>query len=230
MPQEDLAGMDVSGLPELVRGWIAGVVIAAPVGAVGVLCIRRALADGRIAAFVAGLGAAVADTFYGAVAGLGLGLVHSFLSDHQVSLRLLGGALLIYIGWRTWRASITLDDTGRTPQGMVQDFMSTLVITLTNPATVIGFMTVFAALGAVGYGNDGLRAGQLILGVFAGSASWWLFLSGVASILRDRITDNWLRGLNHAAGALLVLLGVAVLVSVPFMEPRPTTVTSASLL
>jgi threonine/homoserine/homoserine lactone efflux protein len=199
--------------PPLLKGIIIGFAIAAPVGPVGVLCIRRALADGRFAAFVAGLGAAVADTFYGAVAALGLTLVTDFLTNHQTALSLLGGLFLVYLGWTTFRARTQLLPTPETHAGLVRDFLSTFLITLTNPATILAFMAVFASFSAVQIRNPmSLDAGLLILGVFAGSAAWWGLLSAVAGAVRSRFSPHWLTWLNRGSGVLLGLFGVGVLI------------------
>lgn len=195
----------------LIKGIVVGFVIAAPVGPVGLLCIRRALADGRAAAFVAGLGAAVADTFYGAVAGLGLSLISDFLLDYRIALSVIGGLFLFVLGWRAWRNPPTTTEGPPEHMGLVKDFTATLLITLTNPATILAFMAVFASLGAVRLADQAMDAGLLIGGVFLGSALWWLSLSALASAVRHRFTERWLGHLNQAAGGLLILSGVVVL-------------------
>jgi len=203
--------MDV--LP-LIKGTIIGFAIAAPVGPVGVLCIRRALADGRLAAFVAGLGAAAADTLYGAVAALGLTLVTDFLTNHRTVLSVVGGLFLIYLGWRTMRARPQMLPTPDTHIGLVRDFLSTFLITLTNPGTILAFMAVFASITAVQMANPmSLDTSLLILGVFVGSAAWWGLLSAAAGAVRSHFTPLWLRWLNWGSGAVLVVFGIAVLVS-----------------
>lgn len=177
----------------------------------GLLCIRRALSDGRVAAFVAGLGAAVADTFYGAVAGLGLSLVSDFLLGYRVPLTIVGGLFLLVLGWKAWKNPPTVTEGPPEHMGLVKDFTATMVITLTNPATILAFMAVFASLGAVKLTDDGVDAGLLIAGVFLGSALWWLSLSALASAVRHKFTERWLSHLNQASGGLLILSGVVVL-------------------
>ncbi|MQX35949.1 LysE family translocator [Roseospira navarrensis] len=200
--------------PPLIKGIIIGFAIAAPVGPVGVLCIRRALADGRVAAFVAGLGAAVADTFYGAVAAWGLTLVTDFLNNHETTLSVVGGVFLLYLGWATFRARTEMLPTPDTHIGLVRDFVSTFLITLTNPATILAFMAVFASITAVQMRNPmSMDAGLLILGVFVGSAAWWGLLSAVTGSVRDRFSPRWLRWLNQGSGVALAVFGVAVLVN-----------------
>ncbi|MBB4264841.1 LysE family translocator [Roseospira visakhapatnamensis] len=201
-------------LPPLIKGTLIGFAIAAPVGPVGILCIRRALADGRMAAFVAGLGAAVADTLYGAVAAWGLTLVTNFLTNHRTLLSVVGGVFLVYLGVRTMRARSQMLPTPDTHIGLMRDFLSTFLITLTNPATILAFMAVFASITAVQMRSPvSLDTNLLILGVFIGSAAWWGLLSAVAGAVRSHFTPMWLRWLNRGSGAVLVLFGVGVLVS-----------------
>lgn len=194
----------------LLRGMAIGFAMAAPVGPVGLLCIRRALSDGRRAAFIAGLGAAVADTFYGAVAGFGLTFVSGFLMDQATVLRVVGGGFLLIMGGRCMAADAIAVPTAHRGPGLVRDFLSSLAITITNPGTILAFMGVFAALGSMGLGGGG---GWVVLGVFTGSAAWWLLLSTAAGAVRTTLSPLWLRRLNQGSGLALLLFGLAVLVS-----------------
>lgn len=200
------------------RGVAVGFAIAAPVGPVGLLCIRRALADGRFAAWIAGLGAAVADTFYGAVAGLGLTLISDFLIEHRVALSLVGGIFLIVLGIHTARQRPTPWQTPNAKLGLMRDFTSSFVLTLTNPATILAFMAVFAAMGAVQVTEDMGDATLLIGGVFVGSALWWGVLSTLAGAVRHRFSELWLLWLNRGSGIVLVLFGLGVLASVVVLD------------
>lgn len=197
----------------LIKGIVIGFLIAAPVGPVGILCIHRALADGRGAAFVAGLGAAVADTLYGAVAGLGITLVKDFLLEHRVLLSVVGSIFLLGLGLHTFRAAVRYDDDESVHPGLLRDFGSTFVITLTNPGTILAFMGTFAAVGAVKFGGHEIDAGLLVAGVFLGSSAWWFLLSAVAASVRERFKPHWLVYLNKGSGVVLALFGVGVLIS-----------------
>ena len=198
------------------RGVAIGLAIAAPVGPIGVLCIRRTLAEGRLAGFVTGLGAATADTVYGAVAAFGLTAVSAFLVSQQNWLRLIGGAFLLYLGIRTFltrpmpQTAVRDDKSSRTLAG---DYASTFLLTITNPLTIISFAAVFAGLG-LGSGYDDLGSALLLVaGVFTGSALWWLLLSGGVSLLRGRITENGLRWVNRVSGVIITVFGVVALAS-----------------
>ncbi|MBE1237812.1 LysE family transporter [Phaeovibrio sulfidiphilus] len=196
-----------------IKGVIIGFAIAVPVGAVAIICIRKALADDRIAAFVAGLGAACADTFYGAVAALGLGLVSEFLDSHKVWLATSGGLFLVFIGLRCLYRPPVFSPEAKSGSGYVRDFLSTFFITLTNPVTVVAFMALFATFSVtVDPKTDAFGATELILGVFTGAASWWFILAFGASLVRAHFTPHWLLWLNRVSGAGLIALGVSALV------------------
>jgi threonine/homoserine/homoserine lactone efflux protein len=198
-----------------VRGLMIGFALAAPVGPVGVLCIKRALADGRHAAFIAGMGAALADTFFGAVAGLGLTVISSFLINHQSSIRLFGGSFLILLGLRTIFGPKILSLESVSGPGPIKDFFSTFLITLSNPATIAGALGVFAALGAIEL-DHAAAATVLILGVFVGSSAWWLLLSAAAGAVRSRFSAKLLCRLNRGSGLVLALTGVGIIASLGF--------------
>ena len=197
------------------RGLLIGFSIAAPVGPIGVLCIRRTLADGRLAGLASGLGAATADAFYGSLAGFGLTLAANFLVSQQSWLRLGGGLFLLYLGVKTF-LSAPSGEAGQvaktTSRGLWGAYLSTLLLTLTNPLTILSFVAIFAGLGLAETGGDLLSAGILVLGVFSGSAAWWLLLSGGVSLLRAKVTTGTLRWINRLAGLVIIGFGVAALV------------------
>jgi len=184
------------------------------VGPIGVLCIRRTLADGRAVGFAAGLGAATADALYGAVAGFGLTVVSTALVGQQGWLRLIGGAFLCWLGARTFLArpaEAAAQAAGGA--GLLGAYASTLVLTLTNPMTILSFAAVFAGLGVGAAGGGYGAAAVLVLGVFAGSALWWLVLSGAVGLLRHRVTPRGLRWVNRASGTIIAGFGLPALLS-----------------
>jgi len=194
--------------PLLIRGMVVGLSIAAPVGPIGVLCIRQALSNGFRPAFCSGLGAATADALYGCVAGFGLTAVSGFMLRQQFWIALLGGTFLCLIGLRTLRARPA---TQAAPvRGHGAAYASTLLLTLANPATILSFIAIFAAFGPAAVADYG-RALNLVVGIFLGSAAWWLFLSAAVSRARTKASDRTLRVLNLLSGALLVGFGAAAL-------------------
>ncbi len=193
------------------RGVAIGFAIAAPIGPVGILCIRKALADGRLAAIVAGLGAALADAIFGAVVGLGLTAVSAFLAHHEVAFKLVGGAFMLILGARTWRAAAISVENGENGPGMWRDFLSTFIITITNPATILGVMGVFAAIGTSSRPTGLAQAWLLVGGIFLGSVLWWLVLSTTASAARTRLTPDRMRLFNHISATVLIGFAIVVL-------------------
>lgn len=197
------------------RGLVIGFSIAAPVGPIGVLCIRRTLAEGRAYGLASGLGAASADGFYGLIAALGLTLVADFLRQQQVWLGLIGGGYLLYLGVKTFgaRPAETAADAGErgAPQrGLIGAYASTLFLTLTNPLTIFAFAAIFAGVGAaVGAGSGG--ALLVVAGVFAGSCAWWLILVTFTGLFRARLGPIGLRWINRLSGIVIAGFGVAVL-------------------
>lgn len=202
--------MDVSFF---LRGLAIGFAIAAPVGAIGLLCIRRTLADGRLAGFVSGLGAATADALYGAVAALGLTAISAAIIEHQVGVRVVGGLFLCYLGVRTALASPAITGRGGSARGLLAAYGSTLALTLTNPTTILSFAAVFAGLGLGATAGDRWAAATMVLGVFLGSALWWLLLSGAVGLFRRALTPERLIWVNRISGAVLLGFGLAALLS-----------------
>lgn len=201
-------------IPIFLRSVGIGFAIAAPIGPVGLMCIRKALADGRPAAWMAGLGAALADTVFGAVVGLGLGMVSFVLRDHGTVLKLLGGLFMIGIGIHTWRqAAIGLEPAEGKGPGAWRDFLSTFAITITNPGTMMGVTGVFVAMGAAAQPVGLAQSWQMVLGVFVGSALWWAVLTEMTILVRARFTPTRMRLFNHISGALLIAMGGGALVS-----------------
>jgi threonine/homoserine/homoserine lactone efflux protein len=221
-------------LSVFVRGLALGFAIAAPVGPIGVLVIRRTLAEGRMAGLVSGLGAATADGIYGFIAAFGLTFISSFLISQQNWIRLLGGLFLIYLGIKTLRAPVAQRpasgfDTAQpgfdtaptgtptqptaTQSGLSGNYASTFVLTLTNPLTILSFAAVFAGLGVGATSGDYASAAVLVLGVFLGSALWWLALSTGVSLLRSRVSPRGLRWVNRVSGLFILGFGLAALAS-----------------
>lgn len=220
-----------------VRGLLLGFAIAAPVGPIGVLCIRRTLAEGRLAGLVSGLGAATADAIYGFIAAFGLTTISSLLISYQSAIRLVGGLFLLYLGIKTLRAPVaerpasgagfatTPTPIGNHPGGpqpaadesdgggLLGNYASTLALTVTNPMTILSFAAVFAGLGVGAASGDYAAAAILVMGVFLGSALWWLALSGAVSLLRSRVTPRGLRWVNRVSGLIILGFGLAAVAS-----------------
>ena len=200
----------LSSPPLFWQGVVIGFSIAAPVGPIGVLCIRRSLTDGPRIGFAAGLGAALADAFYGGVAALGLTSISSFLVDQQFWLGLIGGAFLCCLGLRTMRSPVAEKSAQNESKGFALTCVSTLGLTLTNPATILSFVAIFAGFG-LGKAKGAGSAIAMVSGVFLGSLVWWTMLSGGVGWLRQRLEPGWLVWVNRLSGLLLLAFGVLIL-------------------
>lgn len=201
-------------IPFLLRGIIIGFSIAAPVGPIGVLCIRRTLADGRAYGLISGLGAASADAIYGAVAGFGLTFISNFLVSQQMWLRLVGGLFLCYLGVKTlWAKPAEQAALVKKNKGLVGAYASTFFLTLTNPMTIISFAAIFAGLGLANKEANYISATILISGVFIGSAAWWFILSIGVGLFRERFTNYGLQWVNRISGVIITSFGLIALVS-----------------
>lgn len=192
------------------RTFAIGVAVAAPIGAIGVLCIRRTFADGWRAGLATGLGVATADGIYAACAAFGLAAVTDALVAWQVPLRLAGGAALVYLGIRAFRSDPAACEPVRGAHGGT--YLSAVGLTLTNPATIIAFAAIFAGVGLAG-GGGWLSASIATAGVASGSLTWWVALTGMLVMVRDRVGDRFLRAVNRVSGIALVALGLAAAVS-----------------
>ena len=202
------------------KGLAIGFSIAAPVGPIGVLCIQRTLAHGRFIGFASGLGAATADAAYGMVAAFGLTFVSRFLVEQQLWLHLGGGAFLLWLGYRSFTAapanpapSVATGNGAGRAMDAARAYGSTVLLTLANPATILSFVAIFAGLGVGETRASYDLAAILVAGVFAGSALWWLILSGTTGMFRDRMGRRQLAWVNRASGCIIGLFGIAALAS-----------------
>ncbi len=195
----------------LVEGIIIGFAMAVPIGPIGIICIRKTLTEGRMRGLIIGLGAATADMLYGSIAAFGLTIISDTLLSQRVWIRLAGGALLLFLGVRTFRArpkdpKIEIQSSGR------RSYFTTIFLTFTNPLTVFAFIAVFAALG-LGNGLSFLSASVLVAGVFTGSFLWFLSLSSGATFFRKKLDLVGMRWVNKIAGILIIISGVIAIAS-----------------
>ncbi len=198
----------------LLRGFIIGISIAAPVGPIGVLCIRRTLADGRLAGFLSGLGAASADMIYGAIAAFGLSFIMDLLIGQANWLRLLGGIFLIYLGIRTL-LSKPAHEAAQTSQqnGLIGAYLSTLILTLTNPLTILSFIGIFASMMPTGSSQSPIL---LVAGVFTGSAFWWMALSLGVGLMREKLKPHHMVWINRLSGIIILSFGIYTMLQIQY--------------
>ena len=194
------------------KGILLGLSIAAPVGPIGVLCIRRTLALGKLSGLVSGLGAATADGVYGVIAGFGLTLISQFLVEQAFWFRLIGGAFLCYLGIKTFLTQPANHEAKTTQKStLLGAYASTFALTLTNPTTILSFVAIFAGLGIAGGDQDYVSSITLVLGVFLGSALWWVLLSWGINLFRHQFNLQRMRWLNRGSGLVILTFGIVAL-------------------
>jgi threonine/homoserine/homoserine lactone efflux protein len=197
----------------LLKGVIIGFSLAAPVGPVGIMCIRRTLTHGHLRGFVSGLGAAAADSVYAIVAAFGITLISNFIVRQEIWIRLIGGILLLVLGTRT----LLHHPQEREPKvginGHASAFVSMFFLTFTNPMTLFAFAVVFAGLGAGSVVDDTLTASFLVAGVFCGSGLWFLFITSAVHFYKDKFKQRGLKIVNIVAGCFIILCGLIALLS-----------------
>ena len=201
----------------LLRGLIMGFSVAAIVGPIGILCIQRTMHHGFLYGLITGLGAATADAMYGSIAAFSLTVVTMMLVRLQGWIHLLGGLFLLYLGIKTIFRKPAEKAAQVRGDNHARAYASTLLLTLTNPQTILSFAAIFAGMGLTTSTNPGnaasVNSGSIIVvvGVFLGSALWWLLLSGGISALRGRFTTHWLLWVNRLSGCIILLFGLYAL-------------------
>jgi threonine/homoserine/homoserine lactone efflux protein len=194
----------------LARGLAIGFTIAAAVGPISILVIRRTLAHGRVYGLASGLGVALADGSYGGIAAFGLTAITFVLVGLRPALGLVGGAFLIWLAIRTMLAQpATAEAAVHERPGLPGAFLSIYGLTMTNPMTILSFAGIFAALGLGG--GSFAEAALLTLGVFLGSTTWWIGLTFAVSRLRTRLTPTVLLWVNRVSGAILLAFGLVAI-------------------
>ena len=193
-----------------IKGLIIGFAMAVPIGPVGIMCIRKTLAEGHSRGLIIGIGSATADALFGSMAAFGLTFISDAITAHQFWLRLVGGAVLLFLGVRTFYAQPKDPKIRYESTGVFRSFFYAFFLVITNPVTIFAFVAVFAAFG-LGHTMNILSASILVLGVFLGSCLWFITLSYVATFFREKLDKNGFRWVNRIAGILILISGVIAL-------------------
>ncbi len=196
-----------------IEGLIIGIVVAVPVGPMGLLCVNRALSGGPTYGLFSGLGVATADALAAGIAILGLTLVSTFLIDQQTWLRLIGGGFLFYLGVKVFRTRPVTQASLADRNGLIGAYMSTFLLTFTNPLTIVSFVAIYAGWGIQSLQGNYFSAGFLTVGVFAGSAFWWVLLSGSIAAFREKFSRSGLRWIHKISGTIIAGFGLAILLT-----------------
>ena len=197
---------------DFIKGIFIGFAMAVPIGPIGIICIRKTLTEGRLRGLIIGLGAATADLLYGCVAAFGLSVIADTLQSQRIWIRLVGGALLLFLGIRTFRSQPANPNIPINSSGILRSYLTTVFLTLTNPITIFAFIAVFAALG-LGNGLGYFSASTLVSGIFIGSCLWFLLLSSGVTLFRKKLDLVGLKWVNRIAGLLIIISGIIAVVS-----------------
>lgn len=208
------------------RGLVLGLMIAAPVGPIGILCMRRTIQKGMWIGFATGFGAAFADALFAAVAALGVAAILEFIQHYQLIIRITGGTFLIFVAWHTWHdrptqpkeslhlpGGITATPTPPSDRGFLSALnalISGYIITMTNPLTIFGTFAVVATFGNL---QTRLDASTLVAGIFSGSTLWWLVLAGGVALVRSHFTESRVVAINRVTAAVLAVIAVWAIAS-----------------
>ncbi|MES2471524.1 MAG: LysE family transporter [Pseudomonadota bacterium] len=202
----------------VLSGVLMGLIAAAPIGPVNLICIRRTFAFGTLNGFFSGLGAALGDGVFAAVTGFGLTWIAQLIEGYSTIIELIGGAMMVWFGWRSFVAPVVprCPETGamdRSRTNLGKAMLSTFALTITNPATLMFFGGMFAGLGGLAGGAGTFSDASLVVaGVVAGSALWWLVLTALIGLFHTRIDEKAMRAINRGSGALVGIFGLAVLI------------------
>jgi threonine/homoserine/homoserine lactone efflux protein len=193
------------------EGAFIGFSLAAPIGPVGILCVRRTLEHGAQYSLVIGVSAAACDMVNGIVAAFGITLVSDFITLQQYWIRLVGGIILLVIGYAAFRPHSLAHKAMKMPGGHTWTFFSTALLVFTNPLTLFAFAAAFAVIGVkniVGHPVSGL---MLVTGVFFSSLTWFVLLAGFVHSFKDKVMRVGLALVGRVAGSLLMLCGLFAL-------------------
>lgn len=197
----------------LLKGIWIGLVFGVPVGAIGALTIRRTIAHGTLAGMVSGMGCSTADLLYACISVFGLTLFSDFMLKYQSIISFVGGVLVILMGVDIiLKKQVVVKETAKAPQ-IISFFASSFVIAMANPATIITFVLAFSIF-HIGHITSTLGCIGLVLGIFLGTCIWWVLITAMIRLFRNRITDNVLVKLNYILGGFIILFGATVAICI----------------
>jgi threonine/homoserine/homoserine lactone efflux protein len=206
-------------IPFFIKGFLIGLVVAAPLGPIGIICLQRTVSKGYLLGLFSGLGISTADAIYSALATLGVTAISSFLVSQELWLKIIGGIVVCGLGIRIYRqAGSQKMSESANHKNCFGAYFSALILTLMNPALIFSFVAIFASLGIVYTRTSHFSTLLLVVGVFSGSAIWWVFLSGMAHQLKTRFTDSLIKKINYISGVLIAGFGLLMIGSAIFIK------------
>ncbi|HOP03435.1 MAG TPA: LysE family transporter [Tenuifilaceae bacterium] len=200
----------------LVKGILIGLLASIPLGPIGVICIQRTINKGRLSGFISGLGAASADTIFATIAGFSLTFIISFIEEKQIAFQAIGGIVVVALGAKIFFTNPIrqLRRHKRKKNSLTEDFISVLLLTITNPLAVFFFLALFAAFGVVSGQTTWFLSLITLGGVFLGAGLWWYALTSLVNLLRNKFRLKQLWWINKISGITIFILGIFALVGV----------------
>jgi threonine/homoserine/homoserine lactone efflux protein len=192
----------------LMLGFLIGLSVAAPIGPINLLCIRRTITHGTSLGLVSGLGSAVGHVIYSAIPALGLSAISSVLLGQSFWFQMLGALMLAYLGFKSLTSSVSDASSSAGECGLLAAFGSTCLLTLANPMTIVSFAAAFTGLN---FSSSQAQPGMFALGVFTGSMLWRTGLCLVTGGFRSKLKPSALGWINRSAGLVLAGFGVIAL-------------------
>jgi threonine/homoserine/homoserine lactone efflux protein len=190
------------------KGLAVGFLMCAPIGPIGLVCVRRTIMDGRKAGMASVLGASTVDAIYCSVAGLSIAFLTGLLQGERQLFQAAGGMVLMAVGIRIFMASVPVAKVYKVTDGVVQAFVSTFLLTLANPMPILVFSAAFTVLGIHGWKGESLSTAAMVAGVFAGSALWSPILVTIVTLFRPQFNPSRMRWFSRLTGSLIALIGL----------------------
>ena len=200
----------------LIKGFVIGFTIAASIGPIGILCIKRSLANGFSAGFFSGMGVATADGTYGAIAAFGLTFISSFLIQQQIWLQVFGVIFLLYLGIKIFAEKPKENAEKVKSNGFVKDYLTMFILTIVNPMTILMFTAAFASFGDTLKSESYISASILTLGVFMGSAALYIILSIIFGLFHQKLKSNLIVLVNKISASIII--GFAITISIQLIK------------
>jgi threonine/homoserine/homoserine lactone efflux protein len=203
-------------------GIIIGILVAAPVGPVNVLCIQRAIERGFWGGIAAGLGAVLGDGLIALFASLGVGAISGAVQYHRTAIQIIGGLALIAFALKLYftapriEALRPIDDDKASLRDFAWDIPQTFFLTITNPGAVLGLFAIFGGVSTFVEVNSTIDALTMVAAIMGGSVAWWVFLSNLIGRVRHRLTLGALVRINQIAGVLLMIFGLVLIGEIAF--------------
>ena len=198
------------------KGLLIGIIVSAPMGPIGVLCVQKTVNKGRFMGFLSGLGAATADTLYAFLAAFGVTFLTNFLSENQEWFQIVGVGVLIFLGTKMILNNpikqYRYHKTSSKKSAAFTDYISVFLLTLSNPLTVIFFGAAFTMLGLLTQVEELNNKILLIVGVFGGASFWWFMLSSLVNLFRKKFRLRSIFLLNRISGIIIIVLSLSAVV------------------